>query len=63
MSYIETQPRQTQITTTVYTIVKFDFSEEEFWIAHVNPPSEEYILDSISKREASERARFEAEQL
>lgn len=54
MSY-EIKDRQTVVSTTVWTLVKFDFLEEEINIPHFNPQSEGDILTGIENREITER--------
>lgn len=53
--------RQTVVSTTVYTKVKYDFIEDEISIPHVNPQSEADIILGIENREISELKRIEDE--
>ena len=53
--------KQTVVTTTVYTKVKFDFMEDEIVIPHVNPQTEADIILGIENREISELKKIEDE--
>lgn len=54
MAY-EILDKQTSLTTTVWTLVKFDFLEDAISIPHINPANDEEIIKGIENREISER--------
>ena len=49
---------ETNVLTTVFTLVKFDFLDEPINIAHTNPADDADIELGISNREVSERNKL-----
>jgi len=49
---------ETNVLTTIFTLVKFDFLDEPINIAHTNPTGDEDIQAGISNREITERRKL-----